>query len=83
MTTFPYQYAPMPTGTTNLPPVDNPPMTTTTTTTTTTITTETEAGMVTDIDTNISNLIDSVKKFDTTALMMVGGSIVILFIIFK
>ena len=72
MTTFPYQYAPMPTSTTNLPPVDNPPATT-----------QTESGIVTDIGTNISNLIDSVKKFDTTTLMMVGGSILILFIIFK
>jgi len=33
--------------------------------------------------TNISNLIDSAKKFDTTTLMMIGGSIIILFIIFK
>ena len=64
----------MPTIHTALPPVDNPPTTTTT---------ETEVGIVTDIGTNISNLIDSAKKFDTTTLMMVGGSILILFIIFK
>ena len=44
MTTFPYQYAPMPAGITNLPPVDNPPSTTPTTT-------ETDAGIVTDIGT--------------------------------
>ena len=78
MTTFPYQYAPMPTTHTALPGIDEP-LTTTTTNTTTSPSTNTEA----DISSNVSNLIGSVKNFNTTILMMIGGSIVILFIIFK
>ena len=76
MTTFPYQYAPMPATHTALPGIDEP-------LTTTTTTTETEVNSTTDITTNVSSLIDSVKSFDPTTLMMIGGSIVILFIIFN
>jgi len=82
MTTFPYQYAPMPSTQTALPGIDDPLATTTTTTTTNTVTSP-SANTSTDISTNISNLMDSVKNFDTTTLMMIGGSIVILFLIFK
>ena len=71
MTTFPYQYAPMPTTHTALPGIDEPLTTTTTT------------NKTTDITSNVSNLIDSVKNFDVTTLMMIGGSIIMLFIIFK
>ena len=74
MTTFPYQYAPLPTTHTALPPIDNP---------LTTNQTVAEPNSTTDIITNTSNLIDSVKNFDPKTLMMIGGSIVILFIIFK
>ena len=76
MTTFPYQYMPMPSTHTALPGIDEPLTTTTNTGTTPSTNTST------DISSNVSNLIDSVKNFDTTTLM-IGGSIVILFIIFK
>jgi len=75
MTTFPYQYAPIPTTHTALPDIDSP-LTTPTTTDQTTNTS-------TDISSNVSSLMDSVKNFDTTTLMMIGGSIVMIFIIFK
>ena len=71
MTTFPYQYAPMPSTHTALPGIDEPLATTTTTTTTNTVTSP-SANTSTDISTNISNLMDSVKNFDTTTLMMIG-----------
>jgi len=63
----------MSTTTTSLPSVDNPS------------TTIQPPGNnpPTDITSNVSNLIDSVKNFDTTTLMMIGGSIIMLFIIFK
>jgi len=78
MTTFPYQYAPMPSTHTALPGIDEPLTTTTTTTPTTS-----EPNPTTDISSNVSNLIDSIKDFDVTTLMMIGGSIIMLFIIFK
>ena len=49
----------------------------------TTTTTPTSQTSTTDISSNVSNLIDSVKNFDATTLMMIGGSIIMLFIIFK
>ena len=64
----------MPMTTSSLPPVDNP---------STTTTQPSGNNPPTDITTNVSNLIDSVKNFDTTTLMMIGGSIIMLFIIFK
>ena len=42
-----------------------------------------ESNPMTDITTNVSNLIGSVKNLDTTTLMMIGGSVIMLFIIFK
>jgi len=77
MTTFPYQYAPLTSTHTALPGIDEPLTTTQTTTQTS------EPNPTTDITTNVSNLIDSVKDFDVTTLMMIGGSIIMLFIIFK
>ena len=76
MTIFPYQYAQMPATHTALPGIDNPLTTTTTTQTS-------ESNPTMDMTTNVSNLIDSVKNFDATTLMMIGGSIIMLFIIFK
>ena len=73
MTTYPYQYAPMP-ATHTAPPGIDEPLTTTQTS---------EPNPTTDITTNVSNLIDSVKNFDATTLLMIGGSIIMLFIIFK
>ena len=66
MTTYPYQYAPMPTGTTNLPGIEEPLTATQTTTQTS------ESNPMTDITTNVSNLNGSVKNLDTTTLMMIG-----------
>ena len=43
----------------------------------------TTTNTTTDITSNVSNLIDSVKNFDATTLMMIGGSIIMLFIIFS
>ena len=79
MTTFPYQYAPMSSTHTALPGIDSPLTTTTTSTPTTSSTTNTSI----DISSNVSSLIDSLKNFDTTTLIMIGGSIVMIFIIFK
>ena len=78
MTTFPYQYAPMPSTHTALHGIDD-----LLTTTTTEPGQTTGDNPATDISSNIANLIDSVKNYSTTTLMMIGGSIVILFIIFK
>ena len=64
----------MPTTYTALPDIDISSAATTQTT---------EPNPTTDITTNVSNLIDSMKNFDPTTLMMIGGSIVVLFIIFK
>ena len=64
----------MPSTHTALPGIDEPPTTTT------------QApgnNLPTEITSNVSNLIESVKNFDTTTLMMIGGSIIMLFIIFK
>ena len=66
----------MPTTHTALPGIDEPLTTTTTPTTS-------EPNPTTDISSNVSNLIDSIKDFDVTTLMMIGGSIIMLFIIFK
>ena len=65
----------MPTTHTALPGIDEP--------LTTTTTEPPGNNTTTDITSNVSNLIDSVKNFDATTLMMIGGSIIILFIIFK
>ena len=45
--------------------------------------TKTPTNTSTDISSNVSSLIDSMKNFDTTTLMMIGGSIIMIFIIFK
>ena len=63
----------MPATHTALPGIDEPLTTTQTS----------ESNTMTDITTNVSNLIGSVKNLDTTTLMMIGGSVIMLFIIFK
>ena len=72
MTTFPYQYATMPSTYTVLPGIDEPLTTSQTTTQTS------EPNPTTDISSNVSNLVESVKNFDSTTLMMIGGSFLIL-----
>ena len=61
----------MPATHTALPDIDSPLTTTTTTTSTT------------DISSNVSNLVESVKNLDAITLMIIGGSIIMIFIIFK
>ena len=65
----------MPTGTTNLPQTESPSNANPNQTT--------GDNPSTDVTSNVTNLIDSVKNLDTTTLMMIGGSVIMLFIIFK
>ena len=67
----------MPATHTALPGIEEPLTTTQTTTQTS------ESNPTTNITMNVSNLIESIKNFDPTTLMMIGGSIIMLFIIFK